>query len=351
MPSRREVLLRVAAMGGALAVPACRRSPGPARPLAKEEKAPGRGASSGSRGSSGPAYLALERSGVLKRREEELWAIFEKCELCPRRCGVNRLKGELGICRATSELRLASAAPHFGEERPLVGSGGSGTIFFSHCNLRCCFCQNWEINHRGDGRTVTKEDLARIMLALQERGCHNINLVTPSHVLPNIMQGLRLAIHMGLRLPLVYNTSAYDALHAVKALDGIVDIYLPDFKYQDPAMGDKYSAGAKDYPEVAGAAILEMHRQVGNLRNNPRGVAERGLIIRHLVMPKNVAGTDRFVKWVASSLGVDTAVNLMDQYHPAHQAHRYPDISRGIRRTEYQQAVAWARQAGLRNLQ
>lgn len=356
MPTRRQALRGgVAVAGGAILAAECRC--GPKRGSTRRGEGGGDPGArpSAARGATGgqpfeAAYLALERSGKLKRLERALFAIYEECRLCPRQCRVNRAKGETGVCRATAELRLASAGPHFGEERPLVSPGGSGTIFFSHCNLRCCFCQNWEINHRGDGRLVTKEELARVMVALQERGCANINLVTPTHVVPNLVAALRLAIRMGLRIPLVYNTGGYDDLEVVKALDGVVDLYLPDFKYQDGAMAARYSSGAKDYPEVAAAGIAEMHRQVGRLRLGPGRLAERGLIIRHLVMPGNVAGTDRFVTWVKKTLGPDTAVNLMDQYHPAHRASEHATISRGITREEWAQALAWAKQAGLRNL-
>jgi putative pyruvate formate lyase activating enzyme len=295
-------------------------------------------------------YLGLERSGELKRREEALWAIFESCRLCPRACGMNRKKGQTGFCSSTAQLKVHGAAPHFGEERPLVGMGGSGTIFFSSCNLLCCFCQNWQINHRGDGQYLSHDELAEMMLALQARGCHNVNLVTPTHVAPNIVKALRIAIRRGLRLPLVYNTGGYDDLEVVKLLDGVVDVYLPDFKYQDGAMAGKYSSGASDYPKVAAAVIKEMHRQVGVLRTDSRGIAERGLIIRHLVMPGNVAGTDLFVRWVASELGTNTYVNLMAQYRPEHKAKSIPEINRRITAQEWSDARRWASEAGLTNL-
>jgi putative pyruvate formate lyase activating enzyme len=297
-----------------------------------------------------PSYLRLARQGRLRQVERELWDILDACRLCPRACGVNRRAGKSGICNSTARFKVASHGPHFGEERPLVGRDGSGTIFFSNCNLLCCFCQNWEINHRGDGRFVMEIDLAEMMLDLQERGCHNINLVTPTHVAPHIVRALRLAIDRGLHIPLVYNTGGYDSLDVIKALDGIVDIYLPDFKYQDGALAAKYSSGAADYPEVAAAVIREMHRQVGKLSVDARGVATRGLIIRHLVMPQNIAGTDRFVRWVARELTTDTYVNLMRQYRPEHRAREYPELSRRITPEEWEQALAWAREAGLTNV-
>ena len=293
------------------------------------------------------AYLRAERDGSLAKLERDLWEIFQSCRLCPRKCGVNRIKGEKGFCSSTAQLKVASFGPHFGEERPLVGSGGSGTIFFSNCNLLCCFCQNWQINHRGDVNFVSHDDLAGMMLSLQRRGCHNINLVTPTHVVPHIVKALRLAIKKGLVLPLVYNNGGYDNIEVIRMLDGIVDIYLPDFKYQEGALAGKYSSGALDYPEAAAETIKEMHRQVGELEVDSRGVAGRGLIIRHLVMPGNIAGTDRFVRWVARELTPATRVNLMAQYRPEHKAFDYPEISRRINEQEWNQARSWALAAGL----
>jgi putative pyruvate formate lyase activating enzyme len=297
-----------------------------------------------------PAYLTAEHEGRLSLIEKDLWEILRACRLCPRACGANRLRGETGVCSSTSRLKVHSCGPHFGEERPLVGRGGSGTIFFSNCNLLCCFCQNWEINHCGGGSYVTHDELADMMVGLQRRGCHNINFVTPTHVVPHLVRSLRLAIRKGLHLPLVYNNGGYDSLDVIKMLDGIVDIYLPDFKYQDGELASKYSSGASDYPEAAAVTIKEMHRQVGELGVDERGVARRGLIIRHLVMPNNIAGTDRFVRWVAQELTPTTYVNLMAQYRPEHKAFSYPDISRRITAEEWQQAVRWAREAGLKNI-
>ena len=297
-----------------------------------------------------PAYLRAERSGELARRSRELYSVFKSCRLCPRQCGVNRLAGEQGVCRSTSRVKVFSMHPHFGEERPLVGRRGSGTLFFSNCNLLCVFCQNWEINHRGDGRYVSDERLGRMMVEMQEQGCHNINLVTPTHVVPNIVQALRTAIRLGLRVPLVYNCGGYEPVEIVRLLEGIVDIYLPDFKYTDGAMSAKYSSGAADYPERAQEAIAEMHRQTGELTVDEDGIALRGLIIRHLVLPHNLAGTDKFVRWVAQRLTPSTYVNVMAQYRPEHQAYKYPELSRRLTRDEFAQAVAWARQAGLTRL-
>ncbi|MEK7405508.1 MAG: radical SAM protein [Acidobacteriota bacterium] len=297
-----------------------------------------------------PAYLELERTGELAKRARALWEIHRACRLCPRQCGVNRLKGDKGVCQSTSRVKVFSAHAHFGEERPLVGRWGSGAIFFSHCNLLCCFCQNWEINHRGDGHYMSDEALGRMMVAMQDQRCHNVNLVTPTHCVPNIVQALRAAIRLGLRVPLVYNCGGYDPPEIVKLLDGIVDIYLPDYKYTDGAMSAKYSSGAADYPEVAAASIAEMHRQAGELVVDENGIALRGLMIRHLVLPNGIAGTEKFVKWVAEKLTKSTYVNIMAQYRPEHKAHQYPELSRRLSWGEHGQAVAWARQAGLTRL-
>jgi putative pyruvate formate lyase activating enzyme len=223
-------------------------------------------------------------------------------------------------------------------------------VFFSNCNLLCSFCQNWEINHRGDGQGTSPSDLADMMLGLERRGCHNINLVTPSHLVPQIVRSVRIAAGRGLRLPLVYNTGGYDDLEVIELLDGIVDIYLPDFKYQDGKLAAKYSSGVSDYPEVAAAVIKEMHRQVGDLQTDAEGIATRGLIIRHLVMPNNIGGTDHLVKWIADELGPETYVNLMAQYRPEYKAFDMPAISRRLDRDEWRQAVAWAKEAGLTNV-
>ena len=297
-----------------------------------------------------PAYEKLEQTGELARRIEEAHAIFEDCHLCPRECGVNRKKGDLGFCRAPVKPVIFSAHPHFGEEIPLVGHHGSGTIFFSNCNLRCVFCQNWPISHEGRGKVLEDEELADMMLHLQSLGCHNINLVTPTHVMPNILNATRIALKQGLHLPLVYNTSGYERLEIVKLLEGIVDIYMPDLKYMDANQADKYSASASDYPEVTKRAIIEMNSQVGALKTDERGIALRGLIIRHLVMPNRVAGTEKFVQWVAESLSKNTYVNIMAQYHVEYKAYDYPEINRGITVQEFLEAMDWAEKAGLTNL-
>jgi putative pyruvate formate lyase activating enzyme len=294
-----------------------------------------------------PGYLEMERIGELAAREEELRAYYADCRLCPRACHANRTAGEAGTCRAPGQARVCAAHPHFGEEPELVGVCGSGTIFFSHCNLLCVYCQNWDIAHRGDGEAVSDADLASLMLALQARGCHNINLVTPTPYVPSIVGALRQAVELGLRAPLVYNTGTYDSLEVIRLLDGIVDIYLPDFKYTDGEKAAAYSSSARDYPEVAAAVIAEMHRQVGDLVTDHRGIARRGLMIRHLVLPENIAGTADFAKFVAERLSRDTYVNVMGQYRPEHRAWQYPELSRRITSAEYRQALAWAAQQGL----
>ena len=297
-----------------------------------------------------PAYGTLEEEGKLAQRVEQAHAIFEECRLCPRQCGANRMNGEHGYCKAPATAIVYSAHPHFGEEVSLVGKNGSGTIFFSNCNLRCVFCQNWPISIEGHGRGFKDDQLARMMLQMQKIGCHNINLVTPTHVMPNILNATRIAFKDGLRIPLVYNTSGYERVEILRLLDGIVDIYLPDMKYMHAAMAAKFSSGASDYPEAAKAAIVEMHRQVGLHTVDERGIAVRGVMIRHLVMPNRVAGTREFVKWVSESLPKSTYVNIMPQYHVDYKAFEYPEISRGIRIEEYLEAMQWAEDFGLNNL-
>jgi putative pyruvate formate lyase activating enzyme len=297
-----------------------------------------------------PAYGKLEEEGRLAERVAQAYSIFEECRLCPRQCGANRRDGEKGFCRAPARVVVYVAQPHFGEEISLVGQQGSGTIFFSNCNLRCVFCQNWPIAHEGQGKEVDDEDLADMMIYLQKIGCHNINLVTPTHVMPNILKATRAAFKKGLRIPLVYNTSGYESVEILKILDGLVDIYLPDMKYMDGENAAKYSAGASDYPQMAKKAIVEMNRQVGEHSVDGRGVATRGLMIRHLVMPNRVAGTKKFVKWVAETLPKSTYINIMHQYRVEYKAYDYPEIWRAISVREYTEAIDWALEYGLINL-
>jgi putative pyruvate formate lyase activating enzyme len=297
-----------------------------------------------------PAYEKLEMEGRLVQRIKQAYAILENCQLCPRKCGVNRQRGEKGFCGAPVKPVIFSYHPHFGEEMSLVGARGSGTIFFSNCNLRCVFCQNWPIAHEGRGKEVQDEELADMMLQLQKIGCHNINLVTPTHVMPNILNATRIALQRGLHLPLFYNTSGYERVEMLKILDGVVDIYKPDMKYMDPDKATKYSAGASDYPEVTKKAVLEMHRQVGVHKMDKQGIAIRGLMIRHLVMPNRVAGTEKFVRWVAEALPKSTYINIMAQYRVEYKAYDYPEIARGITAQEFLEAMDWAEKYGLTNL-
>jgi putative pyruvate formate lyase activating enzyme len=271
------------------------------------------------------------------------------CALCPRSCHADRVHGTGTVCHTGRHAVVSSAFAHFGEEDCLRGTRGSGTIFFGWCNLRCAFCQNWELSAEGEGREVTADELAELMLQLQERGCHNINFVSPSHVLAQILEALVLAVERGLRLPLVYNTGAYDTLEALALLDGVIDIYMPDFKFWDAEHAKRYSK-APDYPEVARVAIREMHRQVGPLVLDERGIAQRGVLLRHLVMPGGVAGTRTIMEWLAREISPDTYVNLMAQYHPAGRAADFPELSCLISPLEFQHAVADARAAGLHRL-
>jgi putative pyruvate formate lyase activating enzyme len=295
-----------------------------------------------------PKYIALAKSGELEYRERELWKKMESCTLCPRMCGVNRMAGEMAICSSDHTLRVASSQITFGEERVIVGSGGAGSIFFSNCNLLCVFCQNWQIAHRGAGRETSHAELANMMLMLQRRGVHNIGLVTPTHVVPHIVTALRLAIDQGLNIPIIYNSSGYETLEVIQLFDGIADIYLPDFKFLDCEIAAPFLQGAPGYARYAAAAIKEMHRQVGPL-DIVDGVANRGLLIRHLVLPENLGGTDAFVRWVVSELGADTHVNIMSQFRPEYRARYYPPLNRRITQREFDQAMRWAREVGLHN--
>ncbi|MGQ9600505.1 MAG: radical SAM protein [Anaerolineae bacterium] len=294
-----------------------------------------------------PAYLHLLRSGELERRVAEAYARLEACDLCARECGVNRRESAEGAgCRTGERAVVSSYGPHFGEEEPLVGTGGSGTIFFSWCNLRCQYCQNYEISQMGIGREVEPEDLARMMLSLQNQGCHNINFVSPSHVVPQILAGLLIAAKAGLRLPLVYNTGGYDSVRTLALLDGIVDIYMPDMKYADAEIARRYSK-VSNYPAVNQAAVQEMHRQVGDLVMDERGVAYRGLLVRHLVLPEGLAGTAEIIRFLRQ-LSPNTYINVMDQYRPCYRAHELPPLNRRITHQEYAEAVRLALEASLR---
>ncbi|MDF1614195.1 radical SAM protein [Desulfurivibrio dismutans] len=302
-----------------------------------------------------PAYRQLPVAELARRAavgHERLRA----CDLCPRRCGGDRLAGQpakIGFCRTGGMAQVASYGPHFGEEEPLVGRGGSGTIFFGNCNLGCVFCQNYDISHphagQDGGMAVDAAALAGMMLELQEQGCVNINLVTPSHVVPQILAALVEARRQGLQLPLVYNTGSYDSLATLQLLAGVVDIYLADFKYWRPSEA-KRLLRAEDYPQRAREAIKEMHRQVGDLKLDGQGLARRGLLLRHLVMPGGLADSEAIFRFLAEDISPHTYTNIMEQYHPAGQAHKFPPIDRPLDRAEYQQALELASQAGLKRL-
>jgi putative pyruvate formate lyase activating enzyme len=292
------------------------------------------------------AYLLLHEQGVLAGRIAKAREGLSPCRICPRQCKVDRLANEKGTCRTGSTAVVSSYAPHFGEESPLVGSGGSGTIFLTHCSLLCVFCQNYELSHLGQGIETDTVQLSSMMVSLQRQGCHNINFVTPTHVVPHIIAALPKAIEKGLTVPLVYNSSGYDSVQTLQLLEGIFDIYMPDFKFWTGESGKRF-AKAPDYPEEAKKAILEMHRQVGDLVLDEEGVATKGLLVRHLVMPGGLAETREIFRFLAREVSVDTYVNVMDQYRPCGKAHQYPSINRRLRNDEYQRALKLAAEEGL----
>ncbi len=292
-----------------------------------------------------PAYLALLRSGELKLRVEAAYRRLHACDLCGRECRVDRYE-RTGSCKTGIRAVVSSYGPHFGEEDPLRGYRGSGTIFFAWCNLNCQYCQNYEISQLGHGEEVEPEELATMMLSLQRQGCHNINLVSPTHVLPQILAALLIAAQAGLNLPLVWNTGGYDSLAALALLDGVVDIYMPDMKYADEEIAYRYSR-VRNYPAVNQAAVKEMHRQVGDLVMDEEGIALRGLLVRHLVLPGGLAGTAEVTRFLAQEVSVNTYFNLMDQYRPCYKAASLPPLDRPITRAEYEQALEQAMAAGL----
>jgi putative pyruvate formate lyase activating enzyme len=294
-------------------------------------------------------YVQLHGRGELDARVEHLRRILEACELCPRRCRVNRLQDQRGNCRTGLRAMVSSYGPHFGEEPPLVGHKGSGTIFFTNCNLTCVFCQNYPISQLGDGREVSAQELAAMMISLQRRGCHNINLVTPTHVVAQILEALAIALPAGLSIPLVYNCGGYESVDTLHLLDGIVDIYMPDMKYSDDETARQYS-GIENYWSANSAAVKEMHRQVGDLQTDERGVATKGLLVRHLVLPHDLAGTREVVRFLAQEISRDTYLNVMAQYHPCHRACEFPLLNRPLTSEELKEAVSLARQYGLKRL-
>ncbi len=294
-----------------------------------------------------PAYKLLSQD-VLIEKIREAEEFLKECTLCPRECRIDRTSDERGFCRTGDKPFVSSWSPHFGEERPLVGRFGSGTIFFGNCNLGCLFCQNYSISHLGEGVEISFEKLADIMLTLQKGGCHNINFVTPTHQMPMILRSIYIAIQKGLTVPVVYNCGGYESLHAIRLLKGVVDIYMPDFKYIDPEMAKKYSY-AEDYPEAAKTAVKEMYRQVGDLIID-NGIARRGLLVRHLVLPDGIAGTADVVKFIAEEISKDTYINIMDQYHPCYKAFDNPPLDRRITNKEYKDALRIALEAGLKRI-
>ncbi len=296
-----------------------------------------------------PCYINLYKSGNLRSRIKNAFSLLESCRICPRNCGVDRLTGEKGFCGAREFLEVSAFHPHFGEEGPLVGARGSGTIFLTHCNLKCVFCQNYPISHLGEGKKVSGRDLANIMLNLQSLGCHNINFVTPTHYVPQIIASLPHAIKNGLNIPLVYNCGGYESIEILKILEDIFDIYMPDFKFANPDIAKKFSK-AYDYPKVAKAAILEMYRQVGDLVVDERGTARRGLIVRHLVLPNKMAGTEEVVKFISEKVSTNTYVNIMSQYYPCQEDFEYPALNRRVTPDEYQRALKNALDMGLKRI-
>ena len=296
-----------------------------------------------------PRYVRAAQTGALKEKIRQAEALLSPCILCPRQCRVDRDRDEKGYCGAGEKAVVASFAPHFGEEPPLVGDRGSGTLFFSHCNLKCLFCQNYEISIQGRGQAMEAEEIASVMIYLQNMGCCNINLVTPSHVVPQILKALDIAAGLGLRLPLVYNSSGYDSVETLKILDGVIDIYMPDFKFWDPEIAAK-ACDAKDYPGVARKALVEMFRQVGDLVADDDGIARRGLLVRHLVMPHGYAGTREVMRFIADNISKNTYVNVMFQYRPCGNAYRFREFASRPADNDFDEAVKAAREAGLTRL-
>ncbi len=299
-----------------------------------------------------PSYIVAYETDrhVFQEKVDKALDVLSDCEVCPRNCHVNRLEDRTAVCRTGRYSYVASAFPHFGEEDCLRGWQGSGTIFFSFCNLKCVFCQNFDISWEGNGQVLKPDELAKLMIHLQEMGCHNINFVTPEHVVPQLMEAIPIAINMGLSLPIVYNTSAYDSKHSLEIMEGIVDIYMPDFKFWDNELSFFYMA-ARDYPDVARRAIKEMHRQVGPLKFDNQGMALRGVLVRHLVMPNRASATREICRFLSNEISRDTYINIMDQYRPEGRVlkkpEKYHDINRRTSSAEYKEALKIARQEGL----
>lgn len=296
-----------------------------------------------------PAYIKTFKKGGLQEKIKAAYKLLDSCKICPRKCGVDRLSGETGVCKTARRALVSSYNPHFGEEKPLVGTKGSGTIFFTHCNLLCLFCQNFDISHEGYGQEIADAELAAIMLALQRHGCHNINFVTPSHVVPQILSALEIAIQQGLSVPLVYNSGGYDLPSTLKLLEGVFDIYMPDFKFWDPQIAES-ACQAKDYPEIARNALREMHRQVGDLTVDQDGTAQRGLLIRHLVLPNGLAGTREVMRFIAQEISTNSYVNLMSQYRPCGRASEVNGLNAFLSPADFQTAQQEAKAEGITRL-
>ncbi len=296
-----------------------------------------------------PAYINAFETGVLQDKIKAAHRLMSPCNICPRKCRIDRLSGETGICKTGISAFVSSYNPHFGEEAPLTGTRGSGTIFFTHCNLMCLFCQNFDISHQGYGQEVSHKDLAAIMLALQHQGCHNINFVTPSHVVPQILSALEIAIQDGLKIPLVYNSGGYDRPATLRLLENVFDIYMPDFKFWDGEIADR-ACQARDYPEIARNALREMHRQVGDLTLDENGIAQKGLLIRHLVLPGGLAGTREIMRFIAREISTQSYVNIMSQYRPCGRASEIKGLNVSVSPTEFQTALQQAIEEGITRL-
>ncbi len=294
-----------------------------------------------------PSYIEKLTPPELEERADRLQKLLEECRICPNECGVNRLEGEEGIyCHSANQVIVSNYAPHFGEEQPLVGFYGSGTIFFTNCNLSCVFCQNYDISQLCYGSKVSVTAFAEMILALQKKGCHNINLVTPTHFVPQIVSSLVIAVEKGFEIPIVYNCGGYESVETLKLLDGVVDIYMPDVKYSDNQTAEKLS-GIKNYWDVVRPAVKEMYRQVGDLHINRKGIATNGLLVRHLVLPYNLAGSKKVIDFIADEISKETYINIMDQYHPAYKANQFDKLNRRITNEEYESITSYAKTKGL----
>ena len=296
-----------------------------------------------------PAYIKAFEKGILQGKIKAARKLLSPCNICPRKCNVDRLSGDTGVCKTARSAFISSCNSHFGEEAPLSGTQGSGTIFFTHCNLMCLFCQNFDISHQSCGQEVSDKELAAIMLALQQQGCHNINFVTPSHVVPQILAALEIAVQKGLAIPLVFNSGGYDRPSTLRLLEDVFDIYMPDFKFWDPEIADK-ACQARDYPEIARSALREMHRQVGDLTLDENGIAQKGLLVRHLVLPGGLAGTREIMRFIAQEISTHSYVNIMSQYRPCGRASEIKGLDVSVSATDFKAALQQALDEGITRL-